>query len=1030
MQETHARSTLLRTAAAGLALPLALLAAAPAAASGLPPQAASAAASPQAFEPQAAWTLPTADPAELRRRLAALELRVRALGARAALANGETRNGLHLLHRQAAALVPFEGQEELLRDVVLVRARVALDAGDAAGAQRILEQALVPRASAETIEKGQASKAVPEAFRALVQRVAKAPSVKALRLEAASQVSGPAGPRTIPAQEELPASSSTTSDELEQAVTEAIQSGNWNLLAAIGGRAVDPLVAAAQDYGAASLDSPSNDPLYGLFRLDPNLAGVTVLQHLATDDYLMRLRALGVIRHTDILDAYRGSSWKRGAADAEGIVPIEHSAQSWLDVLAWILEEPELVATALDLARPALAMDTLTPRLEAVLMEIVERVPASERGSLFEAYNSAKAGYAATSARLMAVLLRHGSLEEQRRAARLLACLPSSDALMAQADHPDPEVRRWMAWSRFDQRMISRPDGLPSETWVSQKIPVSVDLRPHDRGVVVGLLRDPDSTVRMTALRVCLEHDWLDEAAVAAVLAEPSRDEVLALVQERQGLGNAARVVLLECAFDLAAGGLALDDELRMQLPSVLAAELSNPEPAADRLTARALSGSLHPSQIPMLYAQGLRGRSSGLRLVRVIAGLQPEALAAERAEDLLSLWISGGGLSDAGRYTRLQESLEGEPAALRRLLALALPAHSKQADTLLGDESLHPLLRDLAGDAKLNAKRRLRALAFEGFDTPSLTASVLNSVDWREQGTLPYLSRAVANLLPEDRGRLQDRLLADANANPARVVPCLTNNVEPSDPGFQDRLARTVDYALALWADTSLFKLRDDLERLLRGAASVLRHAPDVATEARLQALFLLGDRGFAQELIEALGTLRDPRHVPLLEAQLESPLTIVRNNSWVPMGILVAETLTGFGTEAAGQALARGLGATRSEVRASCSLGLEELERMLRQRERWERAGLRVPTREEAVAELLNLTASDVPAVRVEAVHALGTAGAVEALPQLVRLVADPVPDVAAAARATLERLRAGPPLGTAAADAPGGPQVPSDR
>jgi HEAT repeat protein len=45
--------------------------------------------------------------------------------------------------------------------------------------------------------------------------------------------------------------------------------------------------------------------------------------------------------------------------------------------------------------------------------------------------------------------------------------------------------------------------------------------------------------------------------------------------------------------------------------------------------------------------------------------------------------------------------------------------------------------------------------------------------------------------------------------------------------------------------------------------------------------------------------------------------------------------------------------------------------------------------------------------PAVRIEAIKGLGTWEAVEAMPELIGFLKDPKPEVAAAARATLDRL-----------------------
>ena len=73
------------------------------------------------------------------------------------------------------------------------------------------------------------------------------------------------------------------------------------------------------------------------------------------------------------------------------------------------------------------------------------------------------------------------------------------------------------------------------------------------------------------------------------------------------------------------------------------------------------------------------------------------------------------------------------------------------------------------------------------------------------------------------------------------------------------------------------------------------------------------------------------------------------------------------------------------------------------------WETRSVRRATRDDTVTEVVGLLDDERAAVRVEAVRALATLGAVDQLPRLIRMLGDEDEAVVAAVRAALDRLNA---------------------
>ena len=94
-------------------------------------------------------------------------------------------------------------------------------------------------------------------------------------------------------------------------------------------------------------------------------------------------------------------------------------------------------------------------------------------------------------------------------------------------------------------------------------------------------------------------------------------------------------------------------------------------------------------------------------------------------------------------------------------------------------------------------------------------------------------------------------------------------------------------------------------------------------------------------------------------------------------------------------------------AQLRTWCLAQLEEI-RILQEAEgRWAERRIQEASREATVSKLMELLDKGNQAARIEAIHALATWKAIEAMPQLIGLLSDPSPDVAKAAKQALAEL-----------------------
>ncbi len=149
----------------------------------------------------------------------------------------------------------------------------------------------------------------------------------------------------------------------------------------------------------------------------------------------------------------------------------------------------------------------------------------------------------------------------------------------------------------------------------------------------------------------------------------------------------------------------------------------------------------------------------------------------------------------------------------------------------------------------------------------------------------------------------------------------------------------------------------------------------------------------------IHAIASLRDPALLPILESILREE----KGERWDG----AAHAVTGFMTDEAAELLLLAAAGADGRNREYFMQKLETLHEYFKARDYWQRRKALERSREGAVVELYELLEDPREPIRVQAIRGLATFEAVEAIPTLIRLLAEPSPAVAKAAEEALDRL-----------------------
>ncbi len=937
-----------------------------------------------------AWSTAVEDPADLRRQVAQLDVSLRQLGA-AAYADEALAGRALELHKLAASVRLFKGQAVILRDIAVLRARTALLGGDAAAALAILNEP-TPRGNEAVAGTGHEVAPASMPFDWMVIVVAGDPVVQRWRQRAKEGLKGSASslPATSP-----PMQSDQESEILEASILEAVERGDVSTLQAFGPRAARYIMDAA--LRVEGLPEAGSDPLLLLVDYDSALAAKEIARFIEQDSYILRMRVMRVMLAKRAL-GHR--TWDVVLLPGEGSGRMTCRFPKWLDILAWILEEPDLVTSALPMVSFCMAYDTMTPALVEAVVHVIRTTPVDERYVFAGAW--AHRATLETTSEVHEALLLHSTEAERLWAAELLATTARSEVLLGLSGDPDPRIRVSVARSRRAQHRIeaaSWTSNISTSHTVTKPRIIKSHVLPEDRQILTSMLSDEDEGVRYEAFHSLLDNDWVGVEEVKAVLIDEtvfSADLLLGVFGE---LSTDARVLVLESQLNRnrQPGSMYfLEKSLQESVSELLSSNLEDGAGVLAKYLATNRSGDVQ---------LGLMGREEGARqLVRALAAIEDSAVRLNQIKIFTQTLRRCGQRGSCPRGPEhMADFALTVPAELTQLLTQYLPnpirgSSDRNARDAFEEPSqeLKEVLSGVATSQDASTLTRYCALAYIINTLDGETArGVLehldpteDSEDWRM-----VIVGVLRSLDPETRAAYQDRILAMDGVSDEFFASAMATIVANLDPGSEERTRRVLKWCLSHsdeWANGHASQW------LIEGVIGSLQEYPGLVNHQLISALLETRTSGLLRELGEALKRLRDPNLIPLLESQLD-----VVWPSGKEVGAWAAEVLAEYLTEEAAAAMLKGLSSSIPLVRGKCSTGLYNTERAIAQREFWAKREQRLPTREETISELLELMEHDDIETRCQAIHALATLGAVEVLPQLVRLVRDPSGAVATLGR-----------------------------
>lgn len=763
-------------------------------------------------------------------------------------------------------------------------------------------------------------------------------------------------------------------------VSDKLYSRDASAVIDMGLRAAPSLAALT----LADLDfaEPSLDPLEQLVHIDEPAAIRLIGDHLDEGGRAWRLRVAGCLvpRFREGW-TYLGSQWS----------PAE---PAWLDVLARLLRDPLVVSRCGDALTAITDHDAATPAIaESLRSALADAGPRDAEALMSRLVNDSQV----TSLQsVYEAALDRTEPEIRRGAARMLARLPYSARLRLLAADPDPLVRTQVAWS-----MMPRPVQKPPHAGSAQLVqPATVNPPPPgeaDRNQLQRLCADADTGVMTQAVRAALTvrpplPATLFEQALPR-LDEATRVQLAKLEHpDRVTLGR----LLMALARDPSeAVRRAIDERLRSRFTDH--AELLAPI-LEERMTGLAPHLATLPDNV-------LRTAPGAAALLRV---------ATDHGNDLPPAVLFNEAMKGA-----LDELLAVRHEILRRLdtefLARAF-ASSAELRTLLSRlmfDAAAPateLAIHLADqpDAPLAAvvDALLCAMPFGDAQVINRLVPVLSRPEWRTEPdhspvwtALSHLALAVARI-PGG--------IATIAGNPQitdRVCRRLVDGCYGSDIHFDEETLLAVLDRLS-----GLDLPQSDAVTMALAHAATAPASPRLAGHLAAAAL----DGRYAHIAVAAIGRLRLPEHVPVLQRVLngevigldEQPLTEVR--------IAAARAIAAFEDAAVVDILLDALRAAPAAYRGQELEGairevLESRRRWQLADDEWRRGGAPSQvSREDSIARLVTMLGDEDEVVRTESIRGLALFGEPIVVPFLIPLLKDASVAVQSAARQALDSIR----------------------
>lgn len=871
---------------------------------------------------------------------------------------------LDALQRRAASELAGKERFDVLVRVAAARAEIALERGDADAAKAALEHLLPSEVQDEPSRVAEREALDDSRLAALRERIAR----------------GVAKPASWQAAElDQDEAAEIAGDPLLLRVHRALEEKDGEFLKTLGTSAVPALVRLTELSVDRVVADPERDPLVALVRIAELRAAEVALAELDAGGTFWRKRVLRAMADQDVLA--NPGTWD------ESVTPAVCREPQWIAIVERLCGDPEFVRECLPFLFDSLAhqyasrpmVDALVAALrskDADLVQATIRTLEALGSSVLEPVCSA--------------VLDHPDAYVRLFAAPKLAALHRPAALLAAADDADPSVRRQVlrCVARLDRqvdeealRLLERFTAdadvdirreaareLLTKTPLERVAPevwrrIATDPDEEIRGYAGGYLACPDASL-LTELLVPFASD--DSPVVRTALDERlaqragglAPEVLLAVMRERMRVARARpelaipRNTLLNASTQLVGTGVGVDEVARWAL-----------EPR-------------DPELLEVIF----RAAKSSPAVAQRIAELDPDLLAQ------LAL-AADAELGDYRYEQRAAEFLDALGSVGRGAPASFFTAMHARIDAPEGSVVVR--------------LRALQALANGG--DPGFASALLDVLrrepEPLERGTNSAYHRAAEDLARASLASTEAWIAVVRDPKTADELALrLLRHFDVEAPGA-DRLAEAI---LARWFSTdrpasdavdtaiwctSRYPIPIDPELLVRAS-----RVPDYAINA-----------------VTAMGKRKDPRFLPALGECVEASWvtdTALRNR--IEMQSVWA--LTQYLSDDAAQVLLSCISKSIPDgVRDACFDAVEKISRYQEEQAKLIARRLGGHKRDEAVARVAELLADPDADVRAEAARAAATLGAVELLPDLIRMLSADEPGVREAARAALDRLNA---------------------
>lgn len=764
-------------------------------------------------------------------------------------------------------------------------------------------------------------------------------------------------------------------DKVDQAIQNALLIGDFAFVTSMGKRAVPTLQDAIRRQPDLYPSDPGQDPLALLVEIDPLAASEVMGEFVERDSFLWRKRALRLLGPEL---AGKGGLWLAGPERQRWLgIGLTKTAERHVDDAEVGLDALEFLCALTTRGERSSVLEAALGRaLRSTDTERRKRAKVLGRRARFEA------GFFESLLEEQAEDLRSYAAEMLRQG------FPASRALLAHGEDSSVDVRnevaRWLA---------DRDPG----TWSEE-----------ERRTLGSLLQDSVDSVRRQAFSVLDARPKEREAFEARsrftreFYAQPWPDAFYRALVGRGFDSEAVPIVIR------------LQDPLCFELAEALA---RGPEAAARNALASVLFElPFWRDPVSVLRIVGVLLDSSPLedRARNRLEGLLANLGQVPGGEDLLLDWLLAH--PDAERLARMNDMTpfqarhlaEADPDLALPFLARLFPLERDEVlaffvgKTIVRDWTPEQsrATRALVQDAAQPVGLRLAALngllndGEQDADFGDLARGVLEDPAWR---TEPEWERKVlVNLLRRDLGATANALILFALRNPSlpESLALLTVEcIEPTCEGAAEIVQEVVQrgFGKESWEDavqTVLWAMKDSPPLADRALLARAVHHPRLRRTA-----------------LGVIGALRDPSTLPLVSEVLAEPVPAYEIR-WA------AEALFGFlDAEAFEPLLLAAAKVQDAEVRDQCLAHLEKIREYQAARDLWAAREASGQTRERVIGELLDQLDAKSEEVRVQAIRALATWKALEAMPRLIQLTASGSKAVAASAREALARLNTPP-------------------